>query len=79
MCARRFATYKDPSVFASASDVNNTSLIVLLAIKRGRGIMCFDAVAAFGQAPDTELIFIEAPERHRWKVGQHVLWQCVKV
>ena len=28
--------------------------------------MCFvDAVAAFGQAPETELIFIEAPEEHR--------------
>ena len=42
--------------------------------------MCFDAVAAFGQAPDTELIFIEAPEEeHRAVVGQHVLWQCLKV
>ena len=68
-----------PSVFAAASDVDNTSLINLLAVKRGHGIMCFDAVAAFGQAPETELIFIEAPEEHRAVVGQHVLWQCLKV
>ena len=44
-------------MFAAASDVDNTSLIDLLAVKRGHGIMCFDAVAAFGQAPETELIF----------------------
>ena len=25
-CAREFATFKDPSVFAAASDVDNTSL-----------------------------------------------------
>ena len=78
-CAREFATFKDPSVFAAASDVDNTSLIDLLAVKRGHGIMCFDAVAAFGQAPETELIFIEAPEEHRAVVGQHVLWQSLKV
>ena len=75
-CAREFATFKDPSVFAAASDVDNTSLIDLLAVKRCHGIMCFDAVAAFRQAPETELIFIEAPEEHRAVVGQHVLWQC---
>ena len=52
-------------MFAAASDVDNISLIDLLAVKRGHGLMCFDAVAAFGQAPETELIFIEAPEEHR--------------
>ena len=78
-CAREFAAYKDPSVFAAPSDVDNTSLIDLLAVKRGHGIMCFDAVSAFGQAPETQLIFIEAPEEHREKVGQHILWQCLKV
>ena len=41
--------------------------------------MCFDAVAAFGHVPETELIFIEAPEEHRAVVEQHVLWQCLKV
>ena len=55
------------------------SLNELLAVKRGHGIKCFEAVAAFGQAPETELIFIEAPEEHRAVVGQHVLWQCLKV
>ena len=78
-CAREFATFKDPSVFAAASDVDNTSLIDLLAVKRGHGIMCFDAVAAFGQAPKTKLIFMKAPKEHRAVVGQHVLWQCLKV
>ena len=62
---------EDPSVFAAASDIDNTSL----AVKRGNGIMCSDAVAAIGQAPETDLIFIEAPEEHRAVVGQHVLWQ----
>ena len=78
-CAREFATYKDPSVFAAASDADKKSLIDLLAVKRGHGIMCFDAVAAFGQALETELIFIEALEERRAKVGQHILWQCLKV
>ena len=71
-------TDKDPSVFA-ALYVDNTSLIHLLAVKRSHGIMCYDAVAAFGQAPETELIFIEAPEEHKEKVGQHMQWQCLKV
>ena len=35
--AGEFATYKDPSVLAAASDVDNTSLIDLLAVKRGHG------------------------------------------
>ena len=78
-CAREFATYKDASVFAAASDVDNTSLIDLLAVKRGHIMMCFNAVAAFGQIPDTELIFIDAPADHRATAGQHVLWQCLKV
>ena len=34
-CSRQFATCKDPSVFAAASDVDNTSLIDLLAAKKG--------------------------------------------
>ena len=32
-CAREFATFKDPSVFAAASDIDNTSLLDLLAVK----------------------------------------------
>ena len=31
--------------------------------------MCFDTVAAFGQAPETERIFIEASEEHRAGCG----------
>ena len=54
---------------AAVSDVDNTSLIDLMAVKRGHGIVCFDAVAALGQAPETELIFIEAQkERERGKI-----------
>ena len=37
--AREFPTYKDPSVFEAASD--NISLIDLLEVKRGHGIMGF--------------------------------------
>ena len=47
-----------------ASDVNKASMVDLLAVKRGHSIMCFDAAAAFGQALETELVFIEAPEDH---------------
>ena len=64
-------------MLTAASDVDDTSVIDLLAVKRGHS-MCFDAVAAFGQAPETELIFIEAPAEHGAKVGQHFLWQCLK-
>ena len=78
-CAKEFAAFKDPSVFASATDVDNTPLIDLSAVKRSHSIMCLDAVAAFGQAPETELIFIEAPAEHRANVGRHVLWQCLNV
>ena len=67
---RESLPFKDPSVFAAASDVDNTSLIDFLAVKRGHGIMCFDAVAAFGQAPETELIFIEAPGGNVLKVRE---------
>ena len=74
-CAREFATYKDPPVFAAAPDVDNTSLIDLLAVTRGHSSICFDAVAALGQAPETELIFIEAPAEHKAKVAQPILWQ----
>ena len=41
--------------------------------------MCFDAVAAFCQALETQLIFIEALAEHRAKVGERLLWQCLKV
>ena len=35
--------HKDPSVFAAASNIDNASLIDLLAVKRGHSLMCFDA------------------------------------
>ena len=44
-------------MFAVASDVDNTSLVDFLAVKRGHSIMCFDAVAACRETPDTELGF----------------------
>ena len=68
-CAREFATYKDPSVLAAASDVDNPSRIDLLAVKMGHRIMCYE----------TELVFTEAPGEHRAIWGQHELWQCLKV
>ena len=56
-------------MFAAVSDVDNTSLIDLLAVKKGQRIMCFDAVAAFGEANESELVFIEAPEEHKMVAG----------
>ena len=63
MACERVCHVQGPSAFAAASDDN----------------MCLDAVAAFGQAPETALIFIEPPAEHRANVGQHKLWQCLKV
>ena len=72
-CAREFSTYKDPSVFVAVSVVDNTSLIDLLAVMRGHRIMCFDAVAAFGETNETELVYIEANEEHKMVAGAQVL------
>ena len=49
-----FPTFKDPSAFAAASDVDNTSLIDLLAVKRGQRYHVFLM----------QLIFSESPEEH---------------
>ena len=50
-----------------------------IAQRRCHSIMCFDAVAAFGQAPETELRFIQPPKEHKLAAGEQVLWQCLKV
>ncbi len=50
---------KDPTVFAAASDVDATSIVDLFAVKNGYPTCCLDAVAAFSQAEEQELIFIE--------------------
>ena len=69
----------NPSVFAAASDIDNASLIDLLAVKRGHSVTCFDAVLPCGQALKTELIFVEVLAVHRATVGQQKLWHCLKV
>ena len=65
-------------MFAAASDVDNTALIDMIAVKEGLSIMTFDDVAAFSQAPETELVFLWPPPEHMEKVGP-CLWQCLKV
>ena len=54
-------TKKSPDIVRESLPRSRTHqcsrLLDLLAVKRGHGLMCFDAVAAFGQAPETELIF----------------------
>ena len=64
-CAREFATFKDPSVFAAASDVDNTSLIDLLAVKKGSRYHVFLMQWLHLVKLLKQLIFIEAPEEHR--------------
>ncbi len=64
-CAREFATTKDPTVFAAASDVDATAIVDLYALKHDFPTLCFDAVAAFSQADEQELIFLECPREHR--------------
>ena len=46
-CAREFASKKDPTVFAAASDPDTGSLIDMFAAKKGYPIATFDVVAAF--------------------------------
>ena len=78
-CAREFATTKDPTVFAAASDVNNSAIIDLLAVKKGYPILVFDAVAAFSQAEEQELVFLQPPVEYQVTCKKPVLWQCLKV
>ena len=78
-CAREFATKKDPTVFAAASHVNNSAIIDLLAVKKGYPIMVFDAVAAFSQTEEQELVFLEPPVGYQMMHKKLVLWQCPKV
>ena len=42
-------------MFVAASDVENMSVIDLLGVKRGRSVMCFDAVGASGRALENEI------------------------
>ena len=74
-CAREFATYKDPTVFAAASEVDNTYLFDLLVVTAS----CASTQWPHSVKLVTVLIFIEAPAEHRAKVGQHVLWQRLNV
>ena len=78
-CAREFATTKDPTVFVAASDVDCTSIVDIFAVKRGYPTVCFDAVAAFSQAEEQELVFIKPPVEYLSQVKRPVLWQCLKV
>ena len=78
-CAREFATTKDPKVFAAASDVDCTSIVDILAVKRGYPELCFGAVAAFSQAEEQELVFIKPRVGYLSQVKRPVLWQCLKV
>ena len=78
-CAREYATVKDPTVFAAASDVDATAIVDLFATKKNYPVMCFDAVAAFSQADEQELVFLVPPREHLELVQKDVLWQCLKV
>ena len=41
--------------------------------------MVFDAVAAFSQAEEQELAFLEPPVEYQKMCNKPVLWQCLKV
>ena len=72
-CARKLATKKDPTVFAAASDANNSAIIDLLAVKKGFPIIVFDVVAAFSQAEEQELVFLEPPVEYQKMCNTPVL------
>ena len=78
-CAREFATKKDPTAFAASSDVNNSAIIDLLAVKKGYPIIVFDAVAVFSQADGQELVFFGPPVEYQMAHKKPVLWQCLNV
>ena len=78
-CAREYATNKDPSVFAAASDVDSAAIVDFVAVKKGSPTACFDAMAAFSQAEEQELVFIKPPIEYLNRVNRPVLWQCLKV
>ncbi len=48
--AREVASKKDPTEFASASDVDNAAVVDLFAAKKGYPTVCVDAAAAFSRA-----------------------------
>ena len=51
----------------------------LFAVKHDFPTLCFDAVAAFSQADEQKLVFVECPKEYLEEVGQDVVWQCLKV
>ena len=73
-CSRGFATTKDPTVFAAASDVDAAPVVDLLAVKRDYPTLCFDAAAASSQADEQELVFLHPPEEYVRMVGRPILW-----
>ena len=77
-CAREFATYKDPTVFAAASEEITVSMIDFIAVKKGQKRMGFDAVSAFTQAPEEELIFIEPPPEYQAECAERTVWRCLR-
>ena len=71
-CATEFATNKDPTVFAAASDAGNASMVDLFAVKKGYPTSCFGAVAVFSQAEEQELTSLEPPVEYLERVGKRV-------
>ena len=54
-------------------------MVDLFAVKRDYPTMCFDAVAAFSQADEQELVFLHPPEEYARMAGKPIFWQCLKV
>ena len=48
-------------------------------MKKGYPITVFDAVAAFSQAEEQELVLLEPPVECQMMHKKPVLWQCLKV
>ncbi len=68
-----------PAVFAAASDVDNAAMVDLFAVKKSYPTACFESVAAFSQAGEQGLVFLEPPVEHLETLGRPVVWQCLKV
>ena len=77
LCAREFATNLDSTVFAAAVGHRLHFPDRLDFRQDSHHILCFYAVAAFFQAPETGLVFIQASDEHVKEVCRDIHWQCL--
>ena len=70
-------------MFAAASDEEAMAIIDLIAVKKNYAQVFFDAISAFSQADEEELIFIVPPTEYQEKIfnetGEEIVWQSLNM